>query len=256
MHIVDPKLPITPPDDDHKHSNYSFTSDSVTRLDFFWDPYLNTSGTLSLVHGHLPSPGVDDRPAILVLGSGLWYLRYATTGGLPAWEANMESLLESVSAAQRKPADEVIILPVEDIVSSKLSPERAETMHSSDVDAMNSDLHHRINPPSPAIYSIFSSSPAALPVSLPLVFNKMLDDASTQDGLHFSDDIVKAHANILLNLRCNHVWPKTSPFDKTCCRAYPLPSFLQLAIIVAVVLYGPVMWYLACEPVLSWEIQT
>lgn len=244
MRIVDPKLPNTPPDDDHKHSNYSFTSDSVTTLDFFWDPYLNTSSTLSLVHGHLPSLGVDDRPAMLVLGSGLWYLRYATTGGLPAWEANIESLLESVSAAQRKPADEVVILPVEDIVSSKLSPERAETMHSSDVDAMNSDLHHRINPPPPAIYSIFSSSPTALPVSLPLVFNKMLDDASTQDGLHFSDDIVKAHANILLNLRCNNLWPKTSPFDKTCCRAYPLPSFLQLAIIIAVVVYGPIVWYL------------
>ncbi|KAG1757657.1 10 TM acyl transferase domain found in Cas1p-domain-containing protein [Suillus lakei] len=245
MHIVDPKLPNYPPDDDHKHSNYSFTSESAATLDFFWDPYLNTSGTLSLVHGHLPSLGVDDRPAMLVLGSGLWYLRYAhTTGGLSAWEANMESLLESVSAVQTKPADEVVMLPVEDIVHSKLSPERAETMHSSDVDAMNSDLHHRINP-SPGIYSIFSSSPAALPVSLPLVFNKMLDDASTQDGLHFSDDIVKAHANVLLNLRCNNVWPKTSPFDKTCCRAYPSPSFLQLAILAAVVVYGPTMWYLA-----------
>lgn len=75
MHVVDPKLPFTPPDDDHKHSNYSFTSDSATALDFFWDPYLNTSNTLSLVHGHLPSLGVDDRPAMLVLGSGLWYLR-------------------------------------------------------------------------------------------------------------------------------------------------------------------------------------
>lgn len=246
MHIVDSKLPSAPPDDNHKHSNYSFTSESATTLDFFWDPYLNTSSTLSLIHGHLPHRGVDDRPAMLVLGSGLWYLRYAdTTGGLPAWEANMESLLESVSAASIKPADEVVILPVEDIVPSKLSPARAETMHSSDVDAMNSDLHHRINPPSSDLYSMFSSSPAALPVSLPLVFNKMLDDASTEDGLHFSDDIVKAHANILLNLRCNNVGPKTVPFDKTCCRAYPPPSFLQLAILAAVVMYGPIMWYLA-----------
>lgn len=246
MNIVDPKLPNAPLDDDHKHSNYSYTSESASTLDFFWDPYLNTSGTLSLIHGHLPSSDIDDRPAMLVLGSGLWYLRYThTTGGLSAWEANMENLLESVSAAEIKPADEVVILPVQDIVPSKLSPERAETMHSSDVDAMNSDLHHRINPPSPAIYSIFSSSPAALPVSFPLVFNKMLDDASTQDGLHFSDDIVKAHANILLNLRCNNMWSKTSPFDKTCCRAYPSPSFLLLAILAAVVVHGPIMWYFA-----------
>ncbi|KAG1749914.1 10 TM acyl transferase domain found in Cas1p-domain-containing protein [Suillus paluster] len=246
MHIVDPKLPSAPPDDNHKHSNHSFTSESVTTLDFFWDPYLNTSSTLALIHGHLPRRGVDDRPAMLVLGSGLWYLRYAdTTGGLPAWEAKMESLLESIYATPIKPADEVVILPVEDIVPSKLSPARAETMHSSDIDAMNSDLYHRINPPSSDLYSIFSSSPVALPVSLPLVFNKMLDDASTEDGLHFSDDIVKAHANILLNLRCNDAGPKTFPFDKTCCRAYPSPSSLQLAILAVVVVYGPIMWYLA-----------
>jgi hypothetical protein len=188
---------------------------------------------------------------MLVLGSGLWYLRYAdTTGGLPAWEANMERLLESISAAPIKVADEVVFLPVEDIVPSKLSLLRAETMRSSDVDAMNSDLYHRINPPSHDLYSIFSSSSPALPVSLPLVFNKMLDDDSTEDGLHFSDDITKAQANILLNLRCNNLWPKTPPFDKTCCRAYPSPSFLQLAILTAVVAYGPIMWYLACKHII------
>ncbi|OAX44212.1 Cas1p-domain-containing protein [Rhizopogon vinicolor AM-OR11-026] len=246
MHIVDSKLPSAPPDDNHKHSDHSFTSESGTTLDFLWDPYLNTSSTLSLIHGNIPSRDIRDRLAMLVIGSGLWYLRYAdTTGGLPAWEANMERLLESISAPQIKLADEVVFLPVEDIVSSKLSPQRAETMRSSDVDAMNSDLYHRINPPSPDRYSIFSSSPPTLPISLPLVFNKMLDDDSTEDGLHFSDDIVKAQANILLNLRCNNLWPKSSPFDKTCCRAYPSPSFLQFAILAAVVVYGPIMWYLA-----------
>lgn len=251
MHIVDSKLPSAPPDDNHKHSDYSFTSESGTTLDFFWDPYLNTSSTISLIHGYIPSRDIHDRLAMLILGSGLWYLRYAdTTGGLPAWEANTERLLESISAAQIKLADEVVFLPVEDIVSSKLSPHRAETMRSSDVDAMNSDLYHRINPPSPDLYSMFSSSPPALPVSLPLVFNKMLDDGSTEDGLHFSDDIVKAQANILLNLRCNDMWPKSSPFDKTCCRAYPSPSFLQLAILAAVIVYGPIMWYLACKYIL------
>lgn len=247
-HIVDSRLPNAPPDDNHKHSNYSFTLESGTTLDFFWDPYLNTSSTLSLIHAHVPSGDDHDRLAMLVLGSGLWYLRYAdTTGGLPVWEANMEGLLESISAAPIKLADDVVFLPVEDIVSSKLSPQRAETMRSSDIDAMNSDLYHRINPPSSDLYSMFSGSPSSLPVSLPLVFNKMLDDDSTDDGLHFSDSIVKAQANILLNLRCNNLLPKTSPFDKTCCRAYPTPSFLQLSILAAVVAYGPIMWYLTCK---------
>lgn len=256
VHIVDSKLPSAPPDDKSKHSDYSFTSESGATLDFFWDPYLNTSRTLSLIHGYIPSPDTHDRLAMLVLGSGLWYLRYSDmTGGLQAWEANMERLLESISVPQIKLADEVVFLPVEDIVPSKLSPQRAETMHSSDVDAMNSDLYHRINPPSSDLHSIFSSSPPPLPISLPLVFNKMLDADTTEDGLHFSDDIVKAQANILLNLRCNKLWPKSS-FDKTCCRAYPPPSFLQLAVLAAVVVYGPVMWYLTCKHILLWKART
>ncbi|CCM04188.1 uncharacterized protein FIBRA_06354 [Fibroporia radiculosa] len=265
-HIVDPSLPTAPPDDERKHQNYSFTATSNIQLSFYWDPYLNSSEAQSyIIPQSLASStplrddptGSADRPALLVLGSGLWYLRYANegSGGLPAWEDKIASAFDALASARTPVADKVVVLPIEDVVSTKLSRERAQSMQAPDIDAMNSDLHHHIRPaPLTSAYALFPASaptregkgraaaatvPAPLPVSLPLVFNKMLDASQTEDGLHFSDALVTVQANILLNLRCNDVLPKTFPLDKTCCRRYPVPSPLHSLVLVVAVLWGP-----------------
>ncbi|OCH94755.1 Cas1p-domain-containing protein [Obba rivulosa] len=252
-HAVDPGLPTAPPDDEHKHIDYTFNTDAGIQLMFYWDPYLNTSHTQGLispsgVFGDSPETS-SDRPALLVLGAGLWYIRYEDSGGLPAWEAKMESTLNTLARALILPADTVVVLPIEDVVPSKLSRERASTMHASDIDAMNSDLNHRIRPPASRDPFTFFSLPAShgepIPVALPLVFNQMLDPSQTEDGLHFSDTLVKAQANILLNLRCNDVLPKTFPIDKTCCRSYPHPTPLHAVVLAAAFLWGPVCWMLS-----------
>ncbi|TFY83996.1 hypothetical protein EWM64_g4 [Hericium alpestre] len=197
-----------------------------------------------ILHEKIPavSPSgapLSERPTLLVLGSGLWYLRYAdTSGGLSAWEANIENILGSIQKARSKLADEIVILPIEDVISSKLSYERASTMLAPDRDAMNSDLYHRIYPVSSSGFGLVSSSKPRVPVSLPLAFNEMLDPSQTEDGLHFSDAIVRAQANILLNLRCNEEMPKVFPLDKTCCRSYPMPSVLHFIVLAAVLLWG------------------
>ncbi|EMD41970.1 hypothetical protein CERSUDRAFT_41933 [Gelatoporia subvermispora B] len=252
-HTVDPGLPTAPPDDEHRHADYNFTSSaSGAHLAFRWDPYLNTSQTQSLispsgVFGDAPESA--DRPALLVLGAGLWYLHYEDSGGLPAWEAKMEATLNALSRARTLPADTVAVLPIEDVVPSKLSRERAATMHASDIDAMNSDLNHRIRPPAARDPFAFFSAPAPHerppPVALPLVFNQMLDPSQTEDGLHFGDALVRAQANILLNLRCNDVLPKVFPLDKTCCRSYPWPTPLHSVVLAAVIFWGPVCWMLS-----------
>ena len=241
--IVDPKLPDAPPDDDHKHSNYTLDPENGVKLSFFWDPYLNSSYS-QLIHptGADRAPSLDsDRPALLVLGTGLWYLRYKDSGGLPAWEARIEAVIETIKNAKPPLADKLVILPVEEPVISKLSPERASTIRESDVDAMNSDLFHRIYPP----HDLFSTTSPSSPdrMSLPLVLNQMLDDSQTTDGLHFSTPIVKAQANLLLNFRCNDALSKKYPMDKTCCRNYPSPSLLHLFVILIACLAGPVYWY-------------
>lgn len=245
--VIDSTLPKAPLDDDHKHSDHSLRSKAGTQLEFYWDPYMNTSTTREFIDPQSSARNSTEgrKPTLLVLGSGLWYLRYPESGGLSAWEANIEATLKNITRADSKPADEIVLLPVEEVVPSKLSPERASSMQSSDIDAMNSDLFHRIHPPPSDTSRVFYISKPTAPISLPLVFNQMLDPSQTEDGLHFSDNIVKAQANILLNLRCNDVLPKRFPLDKTCCRSYPRPSALQLIILGLAILWGPYTWFIS-----------
>jgi hypothetical protein len=243
-HLVDPSLSQEPPDDDSKHNNHSLQSNNKISLTFLWDPFLNSSYS-QFVH----SSGNDrvissvDRPSLLVIGTGLWYLRYSNgSGGLPAWESRIESVLETIRLANPKLADEIVFLPIEEPVTSKLSPERASTIHPSVVEAMNSDLYHRIyQSTDDSAGFLFHSRPLPL-VSLPLVFNQMLDPTQTDDGLHFSNAIVRAQANLLLNLRCNDRLSKHFPMDKTCCSSYPTPSTINMFLVAVLVLWGPILW--------------
>lgn len=250
IYTVDSTLPKELLDDGAKHSDHSFVSGSQTKLDFIWDPFLNTTSALALINPPTQQSINEqaERPALLVLGSGLWYLRYAdTSGGLSAWEANIEAHIGAINGARNKPADEVVFLPAEEIVSSKLSPERLDTMHSSDIDAMNSDLYHRIKPSTNSSWSQLLGSASSGRISFPLVFNRMLDDSQTQDGLHFTDAIVEAQAKILLNLRCNDEWPQTFPMDKTCCRTYPWPGPVQSIVLASLLLYTCAFLYRSRE---------
>ena len=141
----------------------------------------------------------------------------------------------------------MVFLPVEEIIPSKLSPERLDTMHSPDIDAMNSDLYHRIKPSTNSSWSRLLGSTSSERISLPSVFNKMLDDSQTQDGLHFTEAIVKAQANILLNLQCNDKWPQTFPMDKTCCRMYPWPGPVQSVVLASMLLCSCTFIYASRE---------
>ncbi|KAG5647639.1 hypothetical protein DXG03_008992 [Asterophora parasitica] len=245
-HLLDPKLPTAPSNDGEKHSDHVLQVTNGSSVSFFWDPFLNSTHTLDVLRS---ARDTAHRPSLLVLGSGLWYLRYAnTSGGLPTWEANMEHILDEVVKSPVKPADEVVILPVEQVVTSKLSKDRALSLRSSDIDAMNSDLFHRISPSTNL--GLLSSTPS-LPVSLPLVFNQMLHPSQTEDGLHFSESLVKIQANILINLRCNDKMPKRFPLDKTCCSTYPWPPLLQLIILGTAVLWGPLVLLISRRPGMS-----
>ena len=249
VQVLDRSLPSGPPSDAAKHANHKFHTTSGTDLTFAWDPFLNSSYTQSILLKSgdntiksLPSP------AMLVLGSGLWYLRYSnSSGGVPAWESRIKHIFYSLTT-NPKPADEVVILPIEQIISSKLTPERASTMRPSDIDAMNSDLYHRINPPSDDFKYSFTSLSRSVTASLPLVFNQMVDESLTEDGLHYSDAVIRAQANILFNLQCNNKLPKTFPFNKTCCNRYPWPSAIHLAVLGLVVISGPWLVYRAVVP--------
>lgn len=235
-------------DNKKKHQDHKLNTRHGTDLKFAWDPFLNTTSTrwiLGEATGDQLKDGKTKRPAMLVIGSGLWYLRYAnTSGGISAWEQTMDKVFTRL-ALDPKPADEVILLPIEQLANSKLSPERADAMHPSDIEAMNSELYHRINPPviSDSFRNRFKTLPDANRVSLPLVFNKMVDPSLTEDGLHYDDSLLKVQARILMNLRCNHAMPKVFPISKTCCNQYPTPLWTHSLVLLLVFLSGPLVVY-------------
>lgn len=240
---LDSSLPELILKGNQKHADYEFRTKYGTSLKFAWDPFLNTTFTKRILEGGDRVP-----PAMLVLGSGLWYLRYANaSGGIPAWESRMDSIF-NLLIKRPNPADKVIILPVERIITSKLSKERSSTMHPSDIEAMNSDLFHRINPPVDRAALLKTRSLPPVPVSFPLVFNKMLDETMTEDGLHFSDIVIRMQARILINLRCNDAMPKVYPFNKTCCNKYPSPSLPHMIALTLVILIGPFMAFRVYNP--------
>ncbi|KZP00857.1 Cas1p-domain-containing protein [Calocera viscosa TUFC12733] len=243
-HIVDPSLPGTTPNDGGKHVDHTLVSGTQSMsLEFLWDPYLNSTSTREA----LSVPARGQPPALLVLGSGLWYLRNPASGGLPAWEKMVDStfsLLSSASARAEKggqpAADEIVFLPVEEPVHAKLNPERQRTIHPADVEVMNSDLVHRVTRPG-GWWSAASAAHDDHPlgeVVIPSVFNELLDPSQTDDGLHFSQGIMAMQIQLLLNHRCNKVLPPKFPWDRTCCRPYPWPSIVQGLVILCIAGWG------------------
>ncbi len=241
--IIDPDLPFAPPNDNQKHSDHSLRTSEGMEISFFWDPFLNSSHTTDLLK--MSHDTRTKRPGLLVLGSGLWYLRYADiSGGVPAWQTNVAHRVSTIMQQPEWPADLTVMLPVERVFPTKLTPDRAATMHPSDIDAMNSDLYHRVYPASDLSANwIGGTSSTVMPIALPRVFNEMLDASQTEDGLHFNDGVVKAQANVLLNLRCNSALPKVYPLNKTCCNRYPRPSFAHAFVLSLAFVWGPYTWF-------------
>lgn len=178
-------------------------------------------------------------PTLAVIGSGIWYLRHEeTSGGIAEWKKRMQNLFSAVTGNGEVIADEVILLPVEEAVQSRLSPERSATIKEHDIFGMNAFLDDQV-----AEKDLGGGKGARLAV--PKVFNKLIDglEEETEDGLHFSEAVNKVQASILLNLRCNDVGPKKFPFDRTCCYQYPTPNWVQGILLVILLTWGPAGLY-------------
>ncbi|SCZ96420.1 BZ3500_MvSof-1268-A1-R1_Chr8-2g10181 [Microbotryum saponariae] len=225
-----------------KHSDRVLTVNGVT-YSFYWDPFLNSTRFTQLVGGTLASNVGGVTPTLAVIGSGIWYLRHPDSGGFDKWSQRMDALFLGLDPERAaKIADAVILMPVENALESKLSPERAATVHLDDINQMNSVLDKKLHERA-AVQKTYSMRPT---LAIPRVFNKVIAglDEETDDGLHFSDAVVKVQATILLNMRCNDVLPKKFPFDKTCCNSYPTPNWVQILVLAICMGWGPIGLYM------------
>lgn len=171
-----------------------------------------------------------------MVGSGVWYLRHPNAGGIPEWKDKMASLFAATSNHNKMIADQVVLIPVGNVVETLLSPERALTIRNEDIQEMNEHLDLMLR----------STSVTSRPtLAIPRVFNQLIKglDDETIDGLHFSDSINTVQASILYNLRCNDVAEKKFPFDKTCCSQYPIPNWIQVFLLLALLAYAPTGMY-------------
>src|SRR5271154_2378859 len=84
----DNSLPI--PAETEKHSDIHLTVKSV-RLDFYWDPYLNTSGFEHAFN----IPDDVPKPSMTIVGTGLWYAKNVVTSPFESWQTTIDAFVMS-----------------------------------------------------------------------------------------------------------------------------------------------------------------
>lgn len=243
LRTMDPSIT---PEGQAKHSDRTLHIGGV-EWRFVWDPFLNSTTWSDIssrnYRSSLPSPAPkvhQNRPALLVVGSGLWYLRQKV--GIQAWKRTIDHLFQVSSPKanyeQGPVSDEIVLLPVEYPAVEKLNQIRKETILPSQVEEMNSYNLQKLD-----------SSPTSS-ILIPSVLNLMVDLAhsETKDGLHYSNKLADIQARILFNLRCNDQLLKKFPFDKTCCFKYPDPHWIQVVFLLFLLVWAPLGLYIHHYP--------
>lgn len=214
----------------HVDRRYQFNDHGLT-FEFWWDPYLNSTRTEDLLKTTHPA----SQPSLLVVGSGMWYLRYLEDSYLEDWQVAIDRVFDAVQRSGRV-ADAVVISPVEVPQFDLLSPERVRTMSIDKVQAMNAYLKYREQDIQPLT-----------PLAIPFAWNSMTDGMSemTEDGLHYTNPITATQAQLILNYRCNDQLPKHFPMASTCCYHYPIPKWFQNIFFLLFLFWAPLGLYFA-----------
>lgn len=225
-----------------KHSDRSISAKGI-QFDFVWDPFLNSTHVSDLLSRKFlgvepPDNARPVKPALLVIGSGLWFLRHNEDPefAVGQWKTAVDRIFNAVAQNGNAIADEIVIQPVSNTIESRLNKDRAASIRNSDINAMNDILLSKQSSP-------VESIPGML--SIPWVFNKMVANQTDEsdDGIHFSDPVTLAQANVLFNFRCNDEMPKKFPVDKTCCASFPTPHNAQLFVLIGLLALGPLIIY-------------
>ncbi|KAI9269383.1 GDSL/SGNH-like acyl-esterase family found in Pmr5 and Cas1p-domain-containing protein [Sporodiniella umbellata] len=181
----------------HEDQKVYLEKQNVT-IEIWWDPFLDTNRTLRLLEGK-----GDTRPALLILDTGVWYMKDLGRQYLHAWKQAIDRVLNGVE--RYSIAERVLVSPVEALEFPMLSPLRKKVMTSDKIRLMNNYLRERER----------TRHPSTSPWAVPFVWNQMTATSynQTQDGLHFQSPVTRAQAQIAVNYLC----PVHSRLDSIVC---------------------------------------
>ena len=239
--------------DAKKHENLTFSRAEVT-LEFIWDPFLNTS----VLHQHLAACRKAQNPqaqgghnssksaAILLIGGGLWHAQHFKEDSLKPFQDSLDTITwlvnrgeHGASSLQFSPPsivepsseDRVIFAPVQVPWYDSLSPPRAATLTSANINPLNEYLQE------------LSAKRGALVAWSHFLMTLQRKSAYEESGVHVVNTVAHRKADVLLNLRCNAKLTHITkyPMNKTCCSDYVQTNWVQRTILFALLWTLPLM---------------
>ncbi|KAI3632256.1 hypothetical protein MIR68_009362 [Amoeboaphelidium protococcarum] len=172
----------------HHQSSQFTTADESLKIQFIWDPFLNSTESFQSISGQ----------SITIINYGAWYMRYSDS--FARAKSQYQSSLNRLSAVNNI----VFVSPILPVVSELLSPERSRTMTNDRIAILNSILKQK------ALWH------KQLHVSN--VFLEMSKGRNFQsvDGLHYESALYETQRGLLLNQICN----KELHLSGRCCTRY------------------------------------
>ncbi|KAA8568343.1 hypothetical protein MFRU_029g00640 [Monilinia fructicola] len=233
-------------DMEEKHKDLEFNSSGV-RVQFIWDPYLNSTGLDRELKKFDANPTedskMDESAGLILLGSpGLWYARHGQENFFKDFRDSIEHVIpfmdhdggeHALRAAssqpfpsRRKSPNFLLLAPVQVPWYQALSPSREETITPEKIDQMNDYLQQ---------VSAHSEADVVWSFSLMTWGGR---GEYEESGLHVVDNVAHRKADVLLNLRCNaDAVERGYPYERTCCNNYRQPNAIQwLLILVGMIL--------------------
>ena len=228
-----------------KHTDMHFQHEDLS-LVYIWDPFLNTS----ILHTQLESTSLprqssmrESPPAIIVVGGGLWHARYLGEDSLPQFIRAVDKIAPFMSrdraSLPRLGNPLTILAPVQIPWYESLDQERNHSIKPARVEAMNEHLLRSYLERRTSIAWAFSLMSFHQPA------------AYDRGGLHVVEDVAERMVDTVFNTKCNTLLARSEgfPMDKTCCTAYPPPTWAQRAILASSAILLPLLLLVAFRDV-------
>ncbi|KAF4918066.1 putative O-acetyltransferase CAS1 [Colletotrichum viniferum] len=241
----------------NKHLNLAKDVEGV-KLEFIWDPWLNSTALFSQLARFRERPGSadyeklvrkegKDSAALIVVGTpGLWAARQGGDRYLELFREGINNLMPYLhrdfdhlvvlpksksQSAFEELSNHVLVAPVPIPAYDKLLTSRARTITPEKIDAMNWNLDNF--EPAERTHVIQS-------------YNAMLDshdDALLDDGLHAVDIVAERKLDVILNAHCNSGLVRNGYANQvTCCAPYPSLSRVQVLLLGLSILALPILF--------------